>query len=84
MTNKWVLIHSRRQWAEYYKIEVGSIIKAGLVLLRGQGRWEWRLLKNWTNHSLPEIGEAFGGRDHTTVLYMCKVVFKIEANRSND
>jgi chromosomal replication initiator protein len=30
------------------------------------------LAKELTTHSLPEIGEAFGGRDHTTVLHACK------------
>jgi chromosomal replication initiator protein len=34
------------------------------------------LSKELTEHSLPEIGEAFGGRDHTTVLHACR---KIEA-----
>ena len=32
------------------------------------------LCKELTNHSLPEIGEAFGGRDHTTVLHACRQV----------
>ena len=30
------------------------------------------LSKELTNHSLPEIGEAFGGRDHTTVIHACE------------
>jgi len=30
------------------------------------------LAKELTSHSLPEIGEAFGGRDHTTVLHACR------------
>ena len=30
------------------------------------------LAKELTSHSLPEIGDAFGGRDHTTVLHACK------------
>jgi chromosomal replication initiator protein len=32
------------------------------------------LSKELTNHSLPEIGNAFGGRDHTTVLHACRKI----------
>ncbi len=32
------------------------------------------LAKELTSHSLPEIGDAFGGRDHTTVLHACRKV----------
>ena len=32
------------------------------------------LAKELTNHSYPEIGEAFGGRDHSTVVHACKVI----------
>ncbi|WP_438878289.1 helix-turn-helix domain-containing protein, partial [Bacillus cereus group sp. Bce027] len=32
------------------------------------------LSKELTNHSLPEIGDAFGGRDHTTVLHACRKI----------
>ena len=40
------------------------------------------LAKELTNHSLPEIGEAFGGRDHTTVLHACRKVKELqETNR---
>ncbi|MEQ8952965.1 MAG: helix-turn-helix domain-containing protein, partial [Gammaproteobacteria bacterium] len=35
------------------------------------------LSKELTNHSLPEIGDAFGGRDHTTVLHACKQINKL-------
>ena len=39
------------------------------------------LTRNLTRHSLPEIGKAFGGKDHTTVLYACK---KIEESLNQD
>ena len=35
------------------------------------------LTKELTNHSLPEIGEAFNGRDHTTVLHACKKILEL-------
>jgi chromosomal replication initiator protein len=35
------------------------------------------LAKELTNHSLPEIGDAFGGRDHTTVLHACRKVVEL-------
>jgi chromosomal replication initiator protein len=36
------------------------------------------LAKELTSHSLPEIGEAFGGRDHTTVLHACRKVKELQ------
>jgi chromosomal replication initiator protein len=39
------------------------------------------LSKELTNHSLPEIGDAFGGRDHTTVLHACR---RIKALRETE
>jgi chromosomal replication initiator protein len=35
------------------------------------------LSKELTNHSLPEIGDAFGGRDHTTVLHACRKMVEL-------
>ena len=35
------------------------------------------LAKTLTRHSLPEIGNAFGGRDHTTVLHACRKVTEL-------
>ncbi|MBD3815810.1 MAG: chromosomal replication initiator protein DnaA, partial [Halothiobacillus sp.] len=43
--------------------------------------------KELTNHSLPEIGEAFGGRDHTTVIHACRKIEElreIEPKLSDD
>jgi len=36
------------------------------------------LSKELTNHSLPEIGDAFGGRDHTTVLHACRKIKELK------
>jgi chromosomal replication initiator protein len=36
------------------------------------------LAKELTTHSLPEIGDAFGGRDHTTVLHACRKVVELK------
>jgi chromosomal replication initiator protein len=36
------------------------------------------LAKELTNHSLPEIGQLFGGRDHTTVLHACRKVVELK------
>jgi len=41
------------------------------------------LAKELTNHSLPEIGDAFGGRDHTTVLHACKKIVELKDNDSS-
>jgi len=41
------------------------------------------LSKELTSHSLPEIGDAFGGRDHTTVLHACRKIKELE-NSSAD
>ena len=41
------------------------------------------LAKELTNHSLPEIGDAFGGRDHTTVLHACRKIAELR-EESND
>jgi chromosomal replication initiator protein len=41
------------------------------------------LAKDLTNHSLPEIGDAFGGRDHTTVLHACRKIQDLEASNTD-
>jgi chromosomal replication initiator protein len=38
------------------------------------------LAKELTSHSLPEIGDAFGGRDHTTVLHACKRIKELRGS----
>ncbi len=60
---------------EYYKIKVSEILskKRNRSVARPR-QVAMYLCKDLTNHSLPEIGEAFGGRDHTTVLHACRKI----------
>jgi len=56
--------------AEYYKIRTSELISRKRTRSIARPRQlAMSLAKQLTNHSLPEIGEAFGGRDHTTVLH---------------
>jgi chromosomal replication initiator protein len=61
--------------AEYYKIRVADLLsrRRSRSITRPR-QMAMALSKELTNHSLPEIGDAFGGRDHTTVLHACRVV----------
>jgi chromosomal replication initiator protein len=59
--------------AEYYKIRIGDLLsKRRSRSIARPRQVAMALAKELTSHSLPEIGDAFGGRDHTTVLHACK------------
>ena len=61
--------------AEYYKIRIGDLLsKRRSRSIARPRQVAMALAKELTNHSLPEIGDAFGGRDHTTVLHACRRV----------
>ncbi|WP_068547037.1 chromosomal replication initiator protein DnaA [Thalassotalea crassostreae] len=65
----------QRTVAEYYKIKVADILSKRRNRSVARPRQiAMALAKELTNHSLPEIGDAFGGRDHTTVLHACRKV----------
>jgi len=65
--------------AEYYKIRVADLHSARRTRSITRPRQIAMLLaKELTNHSLPEIGSAFGGRDHTTVLHACRKVNELK------
>ena len=68
--------------ADYFKIRVGDLLskKRSRSIARPR-QIGMALAKELTNHSLPEIGDAFGGRDHTTVLHGCR---RIESLRETD
>ncbi len=59
--------------ADYFKLRVGDLLskKRSRSIARPR-QVAMALAKELTNHSLPEIGDAFGGRDHTTVLHACR------------
>lgn len=68
--------------AEYYKIRVADLHSKRRTRSVARPRQiAMALAKSLTSHSLPEIGDAFGGRDHTTVLYACR---KIDELRSEE
>ncbi len=61
--------------AEYYKIKVADLLSKRRNRSVARPRQiAMALSKELTNHSLPEIGDAFGGRDHTTVLHACRKI----------
>ena len=73
--------------AEYYRVRVAEMLskKRSRSIARPR-QMAMSLAKELTNHSLPEIGDAFGGRDHTTVLHACRKVQELRAEdgRLND
>ena len=69
--------------AEYYKIRLSELLskKRNRSIARPR-QIAMALSKELTNHSLPEIGDAFGGRDHTTVLHACRKVEDLKISES--
>ncbi len=66
--------------AEYYKIRVADLLsKRRSRSVARPRQLAMALAKDMTNHSLPEIGDAFGGRDHTTVLHACRKIAELRA-----
>ncbi|GGD71869.1 chromosomal replication initiator protein DnaA [Lacimicrobium alkaliphilum] len=64
--------------AEYYKIKVADVLSKRRSRSVARPRQvAMALAKELTNHSLPEIGDAFGGRDHTTVLHACRKIAQL-------
>lgn len=65
--------------AEYYKIRTSDLLsnKRSRTIARPR-QVAMTLAKELTSHSLPEIGEAFGGRDHTTVLYATRKIAELK------
>lgn len=67
--------------AEYFKIRVSDLVSKRRNRSVARPRQiAMALSKELTNHSLPEIGDAFGGRDHTTVLHACRKISELRKN----
>jgi len=65
--------------ADYYKIRLGELLsKTRTRSIARPRQVAMALAKELTNHSLPEIGNAFGGRDHTTVLHACRKIEELK------
>lgn len=59
--------------SQYYKIRVADLLsKSRRRSITRPRQVAMSLAKELTTHSLPEIGDAFGGRDHTTVIHACR------------
>jgi chromosomal replication initiator protein len=74
----------QRTVAEYYNIKISDILskRRNRTIARPR-QVAMALAKELTNHSLPEIGEAFGGRDHTTVLHACRKIAELRESNSD-
>lgn len=69
----------QRVVCEYYKIKMNDMVSKRRSRSVARPRQvAMALAKELTNHSLPEIGEAFGGRDHTTVLHACRKIKELQ------
>lgn len=67
--------------AEYFKIRIADLhAKSRSRQVARPRQIAMALAKELTDHSLPEIGEAFGGRDHTTVLHACRKIGDLATN----
>jgi chromosomal replication initiator protein len=74
----------QRTAAEYYKIKVADLMSRRRSRSVARPRqMAMALAKELTNHSLPEIGDSFGGRDHTTVLHACRKIKELRETNAD-
>lgn len=85
LQDKLVTIENiQRTVAEYYKIKVADLLsKRRNRSVARPRQTAMALAKELTNHSLPEIGDSFGGRDHTTVLHACRNIASLRQSDAN-
>lgn len=85
LQDKLVTIENiQRTVAEFYKIKVADLLSKRRNRSVARPRQvAMALAKELTNHSLPEIGDAFGGRDHTTVLHACRMIAELRQSAAD-
>ena len=72
------IVNIQKITAEYFNVRLQDLLSKRRVRSLARPRqMAMTLAKELTEHSLPEIGEAFGGRDHTTVMHACKTIHKL-------
>tara|TARA_Y100000994_G_scaffold243683_1_gene242385 strand:- start:535 stop:1149 length:615 start_codon:yes stop_codon:yes gene_type:complete len=70
----------QRVVADYYKLKMSDMLSKRRSRSVARPRQiAMSIAKDLTNHSLPEIGESFGGRDHTTVIHACRKIRTLSA-----
>jgi chromosomal replication initiator protein len=74
----------QRTVAEYFNIKMSDMLsKRRNRSIARPRQIAMALAKELTNHSLPEVGDAFGGRDHTTVLHACRKIDDLRATTAD-
>ncbi len=72
------IVNIQKTVSEYYKLRVADMLSKGRTRSIARPRQlAMAMAKELTEHSLPEIGDAFGGRDHTTVLHACRKIAEL-------
>jgi len=84
LQNRMVTIENiQKTVAQYFKVKIEDILSSGRSRSIARPRQvAMSLSKELTNHSLPEIGKAFGGRDHTTVIHACRKIAELREEDS--
>ncbi|MBS3799809.1 MAG: chromosomal replication initiator protein DnaA [Thioalkalivibrio sp.] len=83
--NKLITLENiQKTVADYYRIKVADLLSTRRSRSIARPRQiAMALSKELTQHSLPEIGQAFGGRDHTTVIHACRKVSELRGADAN-
>lgn len=78
---KITIDYVQKRVAEYYNIRVADLLskKRNQPIARAR-QMAMKCTKELTSHSLPDIGDAYGGRDHTTVLHACRKIDELTKN----